>query len=170
MATPNHPCGTRPDQQDWLTLTGLGRLYGISAVLCGRLLGEAGRRQANGTPSPSALRMGLAHGGDHPRGGTLWHRQGCGRVLEAAGLVQPARHTLIGQWADLLSTLAAGAPGVKASVEEMADELPEDLVSPVNAELRHRGCGFQVQPQARRRASACRAAASSSSRRRSSSV
>lgn len=169
MATRNHPSGTRPDQPDWLTLTGLGRLYGISAVLCGRLLGEAGLRQANGNPSPSALRMGLAHG-NHPAAGALWHRQGCGRVLEAAGLVQPARHTLIGQWADLLSTLAAGAPGVKASVEEMADELPEDLVSPVNAELQHRGCGFQVQPQARRRASACRAACSSSSRRRSSSV
>lgn len=80
------------------------------------------------------------------------------------------QRTLIGQWADLLSTLFAGAPGVNASAEEMATELPDHLVPPVNAELLQRGCSFQVQRQARRRASACRAACSSSSRSRSSSV
>jgi hypothetical protein len=81
------------------------------------------------------------------------------------------RLTLIGQWADLLSTLVAGAPGVNASAEDMARDLPDELVPPVNAALQQRGCSFQVpRRQARRRASACRAAASSSSRRRSSSV
>ncbi len=83
---------------------------------------------------------------------------------------QAAQRTLIGQWADLLSALFAGAPGVSASAEDMASELPDDLVPPVNAELLQRGCSFQVQRQASRRASACRAAVSSNSRSRSSSV
>lgn len=99
-----------------------------------------------------------------------WNRQGCSTALEEAGLIQPAQRTLIQQWADLLSALVAGAPGVNASAEEMASELPDDLIRPVNAELQQRGCSFQVQRQARRRASACRAAFSSSSRNRSSSV
>ncbi|MCS5706624.1 hypothetical protein NZK27_10520 [Synechococcus sp. FGCU-3] len=85
-------------------------------------------------------------------------------------ITSPEQRTLIHQWADLLSTLFAGAPGVNASAEDMALELPDELVPPVNQELRQRGCSFQVKRQARRRASACRAAFSSSSRSRSSSV
>lgn len=170
MAPRNHAPGSPRSTQEWLTLSDLGRLYGVSAVLCGRVLSEAGLRQANGNPSRSALKERLAHPG-HPGGSALWDRQGCSRVMEEAGLMQPAQRNLIEQWADLLSTLVAGAPGVNASAEDMARELPDELVPPVNAELQQRGCSFQVQRrQARRRASACRAATSSSSRRRSSSV
>ena len=84
--------------------------------------------------------------------------------------VSQEQRTLIHQWADLLSALVAGAPGVNASAEDMALELPNELVPPVNQELQQRGCSFQVKRQARRRASACRAAFSNSSRSRSSSV
>lgn len=173
MATRDHApgpvAGLTASHQEWLTLTDLGRLYGISAVLCGRLLSEAGLREPNGHPSPTALRDGLAYRG-HSSASALWQRQGCSRVLEAGGLIEPARHALVSQWADLLSTLFAGAPGVNSSAEEMAGELPDELVPPVNAALQQRGCSFQVRRQARRRASACRAAVSSSSRSRSSSV
>ena len=165
-----------PARSAWLTLTHLGRLYGVSAVQCGRLLSAAGLRQADGTPTPAALQGGLAHRG-HPGGNLLWERNRCGALLEAAGLSQPGRRLLIDQWAELLSALIAGAAAVNVSAQDMAGEIPEDLVPPVNAELRRRGCSFQVQPragqvppQARRNASACRAACSSSSRRRSSSV
>lgn len=169
MTSRNQLPGNKPRAHEWLTLTDLGRLYGVSAVLCGRLLAEAGLRQANGNPSHTALQNGTAFAG-HPGGSALWDREGCCQVLEAAGLIQPSRRTLIAQWADLLSALFTGAPGVNASAEEMARELPDDLVPPVNAELQQRGCSFQVQRQARRRASACRAAFSSNSRSRSSSV
>ena len=172
MARSNHaPASSRSHQarHEWLTLTDLGRLYGVSAVHCGRLLSEAGLRHANGNPTREAFRNGLAHRG-HPGGSALWDRKACGQVLERAGLIQTSRRTLIDQWADLLSTLFAGAPGVDASAEDMARELPDDLVPPVNAELVQRGCSFQVQRQASRRASACRDAVSSSSRSRSSSV
>jgi hypothetical protein len=81
-----------------------------------------------------------------------------------------AEQILINQWADLLSALIAGAAAVTTSPEEMANDMPAELVEPVNAELQRRGYRSLVGAQARRRASACRAACSSNSRRRSSSV
>lgn len=77
-----------------------------------------------------------------------------------------AERNLIDQWADLLSALEQGSPSINTSAEEMASDLPANLVTQVNQELRQRGCNFQVSPQAqpKRRASACRRARSSSSR------
>lgn len=77
----------------------------------------------------------------------------------------PHQQWLIEQWTDLLETLLGGVAGVSTSAEEMARDLPGELVRPVNRELRLRGNRFQVRrPQASRRASACLAARSSSSR------
>lgn len=53
---------------------------------------------------------------------------------------------LIALWADLLSALQQGSPGIATSAEEMAGDLPRELVAPVNRELRQRGCSFQVKP------------------------
>jgi hypothetical protein len=50
----------------------------------------------------------------------------------------------VGLWADLLSALQQGSPGIATSAEEMAGDLPLELVVPVNRELRQRGCSFQV--------------------------
>ena len=156
---------------EWLTLTDLGRLYGISAVLCGRLLGQAGLRHSDGSPSRLALHRSLtlpAPSGGHQRS-ALWHRRGCGVVLEQQGLKPMNQQRLIQQWADLLEALLKGAAAVTTSAQEMAGEVPEDLVGSVNHELRQRGSRFQVRGpgltrgQPRRRASACRAARSSSS-------
>ena len=41
---PMEPPITSGGPAPWLTLTGLGRIYGISAVHCGRLLSDAGRQ------------------------------------------------------------------------------------------------------------------------------
>jgi hypothetical protein len=51
---------------------------------------------------------------------------------------------LVALWADLLSALQQGSPGIATSAEEMAGDLPRELVVPVNRELRQRGCSFQV--------------------------
>jgi hypothetical protein len=51
---------------------------------------------------------------------------------------------LVTLWADLLSALQQGSPGIATSAEEMAGDLPRELVVPVNRELRQRGCSFQV--------------------------
>jgi hypothetical protein len=156
-----------------VSLTDLGRIYGISAVHCGRLLSDAGLRQGNGAPNARALRQGLAyqHHPHSPNPSAVWNEQGCGPVLQEQGLRPMGEHQLVGQWADLLAALVQGSPSISTTAEEMASDLPQELVLPVNLELQQRGCSFQVgartptQPaQPRRRASACRRARSSSSR------
>ena len=147
---PSEPAALEPSgstmASPWLTLTGLGRIYGISAVHCGRLLSDAGLRDGDGQPSLRALEEKLAyqhhpqHGGRH----ALWQRQGCSAILEAGGLVPMQQSTLVEQWVALLSALADGSPSISTSAEQMAEDLPKDLVDPVNRQLRAIGCSFQV--------------------------
>jgi len=139
-----------PLSAEWLSLTDLGRVYGISAVHTGKLLVAAGLRLADGNPSPAALAAGQAqrqHSGQHRQ--ALWHRQECAPHLEGQGVIPQKERTLVGLWADLLAALQQGAPDIATSAEEMADEIPGDLVQPVNRELRERGCSFQVRPALR---------------------
>lgn len=135
----------------WVSLTALGRLYGISAVHCGRLLHDAGLRQLNGNATHKALEQGLAYQSQpaRPSHGPLWAPQGCGPVFEALGLRPMASHTLVEQWVTLLSALDEGSPSISTTAAEMATELPSDLVAPVNEGLRALGCAFQV-PEPRR--------------------
>jgi hypothetical protein len=131
---------------DWLSLTELGRLYGISAVYTGRLLVQEGLRSLDGSPTPQALNQGLAlcqRPGDHHQ--ALWSRQGCSPHLERQGLEPQQQRNLVGLWADLLSALQQGSPSISVSAEEMAGDMPRELVRPVNRELRQRGCSFQVK-------------------------
>ncbi|MFY8148981.1 MAG: hypothetical protein ACOVNL_07155 [Prochlorococcaceae cyanobacterium] len=132
---------------EWLSLTDLGRIYGISAVQTGRLLVAAGLRESNGEPSAEALTQGLAVTGPprHHHHSALWSRQGCGPVLERDGLLPMAQRSLLGLWAELLSTLQRGTPGISTSAEEMATEVPLELVRPVNQALRQLGSSFQVK-------------------------
>lgn len=134
-----------PLSGDWLSLTDLGRVYGISAVHTGKLLQAAGLRLSDGDPSPRALADGLAqrqHSGQHHQ--ALWHRQLCAPHLERQGYIPQKQRSLVGLWADLLAALQQGSPDIAVSAEEMAGEIPGDLVLPVNLELRARGCSFQV--------------------------
>ena len=135
----------------WLTLTDLGRLYGISAMHCGRLLSAAGLRDCEGHPTDQALQSGCASPQRQRQGGQpFWHRQHCGGAFQAAGLVTVQRATLVQQWADLLSALAAGSPSISTSAAQMAEEMPMELLEPVNQQLRRLGCSFQVQRTAPR--------------------
>ena len=137
---------SEPKQADWLSLTELGRLFGISAVLCGRQLSAAGLRQPNGAPSRQALHQGLALL-PHPRGhhrSALWQRQGCSAVLEGQGMKPMLPNRLVTLWADLLEALMLGSEAITTSAEEMASDVPTELVSSVNQELQQRGSGFRV--------------------------
>jgi hypothetical protein len=137
------PCSAQPD---WLTLTDLGRIYGISAVHCGRLLLQAGLRRSDGEPTLRALQGGCAaaaparHHGQPP----MWHRSNCREAFEAAGLETVQRATLVQQWASLLSALNEGSTSISTSADQMAEEMPGELVDPVNRQLRELGCSFQV--------------------------
>ena len=155
----NGPPGPSRDGH-WLSLTDLGRIYGISAVHTGKLLVAAGLRQSNGEPSRKALMAGLAwqqHPGHHHQ--ALWNRQGCAPHLERQGLEPQQQRNLVGLWADLLTALQQGSPSIAISAEEMAGDLPRELVAPVNRELRQRGSSFQV-PRSLRRGAAPRPACS----------
>lgn len=147
QSEPLPPAAAAELTSDWLSLTELGRLYGISAVQTGRLLVLAGLRSREGEPTALALREGIAlcpHPGDHHQ--ALWSRRGCSAPLERQGLELQQQRSLVGLWADLLSALQQGSPSICVSAEEMADDMPQELVRPVNRELRQRGCSFQVRP------------------------
>mgnify|MGYP006293244729 FL=1 len=147
MAARQHPRShSNPggDGSPWLSLTDLGRLYGISAMHCGRLLNDAGLRDRYGNPTAEAVNRGCANGGEQS-----WHRQHCRGAFEAAGLVTVRPATLVQQWVDLLIALSDGSPSINTSAEQMAEEMPAELMEPVNLQLRQQGCSFQVQrPQA----------------------
>jgi len=57
----------------------------------------------------------------------------------------PPQPTLVEQWASLLELLSDGCASISTSVEQMAEDVPRDLIAPVNAQLREQGCSFQVQ-------------------------
>ena len=65
-------------------------------------------------------------------------------VEPAAGEERLQERRLVSLWADLLSALQQGSPGIATSAEEMAGDLPRELVVPVTRDLRQRGCSFQV--------------------------
>ena len=143
------PSGTAPE---WVCLSDLGRPYGLSALEVGRLLVQSEWRDASGEPTFRALARGLARrlpsGQNHP---AIWHRKGCAQWLESQRFVrrQPDR---IGLWAELLAALDQGEPAIAESAQEMALEIPSELVSSVNAALRSRGSRFQVHQSTRGRA------------------
>jgi hypothetical protein len=149
---PSHPPGTaRPHDEEWLSLTNLGRVFGMSAVRAGKILCAAGLRSPSGEPTPAALSSGLAqhqHPAHHHQ--ALWHRQRCAPHLESLRVRPQTERTMVRLWADLLSALQQGCQWIDATVEEMASEIPGELVSPVNEELQQRGCDFRVTPPLRR--------------------
>ena len=68
----------------WLSLTDLGRIYGISAIHCGKTLEHQGWRDRRGRPTQSALDANAAmQTGPHGQGRTvLWNRTVCSELLE----------------------------------------------------------------------------------------
>ena len=144
----------------WLSLTDLGRIYGISAIHCGRTMEHLGWRDRRGKPTPAALEAGAAmSSGPHgPGRATLWNRDICGKELQARGY-EPMSHGLqVQQWTQFLEAMTEGSPSIAATVEQMAEEIPGELVDDVNPQLASRGCSFRVPNQsiqARRSASAC---------------
>lgn len=55
------------------------------------------------------------------------------------------RSEQISQWVTLLEAMEEGSASVSTSPDQMAEDLPFDLIEEVNHQLSHRGCRFQVQ-------------------------
>ena len=144
----------------WLSLTDLGRIYGISAIHCGRILEQQGWRDRRGRPTPAALEAKAAScAGTHGQGRTVfWSRAICSELLERIGYAPMSRNVQIEQWTQLLEALQLGSPSISATPDQMAEEMPTELVEDVNQQLAVRGCSYRVsrhQRQASRSASAC---------------
>ena len=56
-----------------------------------------------------------------------------------------SRTTQVHQWVQLLEALVVGSPSVDATPQQMAEDLPHELINEVNAQLALRGCSFRVQ-------------------------
>jgi hypothetical protein len=130
----------------WLSLTDLGRIYGISAIHCGRTMEHLGWRDSRGRPTPIAVDMGAAmSSGPHSQGrGTLWNRDICGRELQARGYSPMSRSLQVQQWTQFLEAMEEGSPSIDATVEQMAEDIPGELAEDVNHQLAARGCRFRV--------------------------
>ena len=148
--------------QTWISLTDLARSYGLSTIHCGRILERLGWRDRRGRPTTAALEAGAAQESCHKgqSRSSLWNREICGRELKTHGYKPMSRNQQIQQWTQLLEALQEGSPSINATAEQMAQDMPNDLVDDVNHQLASRGCSFRIpgrhlQDQARRRASAC---------------
>ncbi len=145
----------------WTSLTDLGRIYGISAIHCGRALQHQGWRDRHGRPTGIAFEAGAAYqSGTHckPRA-ALWNVEICSALLERNGYQPMSRSNQVAQWTQLLEALEEGSPSIDATPAQMAEDLPEELVDEVNVQLAKRGCDFRVPAgranQPSRSASAC---------------
>lgn len=135
---------------NWLSLTDLGRIYGISAIHCGRALQHQGWRDRHGQPTSLAFEAGAAfvNGSHCHTRSSLWNVEICSALLERKGYQQMSRSNQIEQWTQLLEALEEGSPSINATPEQMAEDLPKELVDDVNVQLAQRGCRFRVPASA----------------------
>ena len=130
----------------WLSLTELGQLFGISSTHCGRALDRLGWRDRHGRPSTTAVEAGAANasGSSLQARSEVWNSKVCTTVLQSQGYKRITRAQHVKQWVALLEALTEGSASITTTPEQMAEELPADLVADVNNQLSRRGCRFQA--------------------------
>ncbi len=133
--------------RNWLNLTDLGKVYGISAIQCGSALKEKGWCNQFGKPTPQAFQAGAAStkcrnnpDDDNP----IWNAKVCCELLKDIGYTPINRTLQIEQWAKLLEALEEGSPSINTTAAQMAEDLPIELIDEVNIKLASRGCIFRV--------------------------
>jgi hypothetical protein len=130
----------------WLTLSDLGRRFGLSAKHCGLALDHQGWRDRNGQPTQTAITAGAAqsYNNHHHRSSNRWNADICGTVISRENhSINRGEH--VEQWVTLLEAMEEGSASISTSTDQMAKDLPMDLIEEVNHQLSHRGCGFQVR-------------------------
>ena len=131
----------------WLTLSDLGRRFGLSAKHCGHALDHQGWRDCNGHPTQAAITAGAAqrHNTHHHSPSNRWNADICATLISSHGHHPINRSEQVAQWVTLLEAMEEGSASVSTSPGQMAEDLPLDLIEEVNLQLSHRGCRFQVQ-------------------------
>ena len=138
--------GTPMATPTWLSLTDLGQLFGISSTHCGRALDRSGWRDRHGRPTATAVEAGAANSSGsnvQPRT-AVWNSKVCSTLLQSQGYKRITRAQHVKQWVALLEALSEGSASITTTPEQMAEELPSELVADVNAQLSSRGCRFQA--------------------------
>ena len=108
-----------------------------------------GCRDRRGRPTQSALDANAAmQTGPHGQGRTvLWNRTVCSELLEQKGYEPMSRSLQVEQWTQLLEALQVGSPSITATADQMAEEMPGELLEDVNHQLAARGCRYRVSPR-----------------------
>jgi hypothetical protein len=52
----------------------------------------------------------------------------------------------IDQWSQFLEAMQSGSPSIASTADQMAEDMPSELVDGVNQQLAERGCSFRVPP------------------------
>ncbi len=129
----------------WISLNELSRIYGISETMCGIALENQGWCDQVGNPTNGALTAGAACLKNFPRSlskKALWNPMVCKEALQ-----KEQESLKIERWAQLLETLEQGCPAIITTTEQMAKEVPDELIDKVNIKLTNNGCDFQVRKQ-----------------------
>lgn len=134
------------DTPIWISLAELADMFGISTLHCNRVLEHQGWRDRHGQPTPAALEAHAAH--NHGPGGrsrqTLWNKSVCSAVFKAQGYKATSRKQQVRQWAQFLEAMDVGSPSISTTADQMAADVPQDLVSAVNDQLAARGCRYRI--------------------------
>ena len=132
----------------WVSLNDLGRFYGISVIHCGKILNQQGWRDRRGQPTPEAFKAEAArHLGPHGQTqSVVWNQELCRGLLETKGHQPVSLSRQIDQWSQLLEAMQSGSPSITSTADQMAEEMPNELVDAVNQQLAERGCSFRVHP------------------------
>ncbi|MFL2489172.1 MAG: hypothetical protein ACJ0GM_03495 [Parasynechococcus sp.] len=132
----------------WISLNDLGRCYGISTIHCGKILNQQGWRDRCGQPTAEAFKAEAArHLGPHGQTqSVVWNQELCGDLLETKGHQPVSLSRQIDQWSQLLEAMQSGSPSITSTADQMAEDMPSELVDGVNQQLAERGCSFRVHP------------------------
>ena len=134
------------DTNTWISLIELAETFDISTLQCGRVLEHHGWRDRRGQPTSAALDAQAAqthsHGGHSRR--TVWSRHLCSAVLTAQGYKARSRKQQVRQWAQFLEAMAAGSPSINATADQLAEDVPQELVTDVNDQLAARGSRYRI--------------------------
>ena len=76
----------------------------------------------------------------------LWNRTVCSQLLEQKGYEPMSRSLQVEQWTQLLEALQVGSPSITATADQMAEEMPGELLEDVNHQLAARGVPLPGQP------------------------
>ena len=126
----------------WLNLKDLSRISDIPTIDCLKTLQNKGWLNSNGSPTQSAIEAGAAASNletSQTSHQSIWNAEICKRLLKNI-IKEPIGRTIeIQQWTTLLEALEEGSPSINATAEEMAQDLPCNLIKEVNHQLALRG-------------------------------